>query len=144
MNSKVSNKSPKPNQLNQKSPQIKRQSKEKSSQPNNEDPKLISTGEKEIQSQSLAANKSQISDFKIFSKNSRIIRIKIYEIQSDEQVTFLFSFEIVKEKIRISLKVKDLLPLNKFENYYSLEDFIAINKWLYIFNNIGTLLIELG
>ena len=140
MNSKVSNKSPKPNQLNQKSPQIKRLSKEKSSQPNNEDPKPISTGEKEIDTQSLLANKSQKSDLNILSKNSDMTKIKTYEIQSDEQVTFLLNFEIVEEKMKITVIKKDSFPQKKYENYYTLEDFITINKWLKKFNNIETLL----
>ena len=143
MSSKVSNKSPKPNQLNQKSPQIKRQSKEKSSQPNNEDPKPISTGEKEIGTQSLLAKTSLISDLIIFSINSDMTKIKTYEIQSDEQVTFLLNFEIVEEKMKISVIKKDSFPQKKYENYYILEDFIAINKWFNIFNNIETLLYEL-
>ena len=140
MSSKVSNKSPKPNQLNQKSPPNKRQSKEKSSQPNNEDPKPISTGEKEIDTQSLLANKSQKSDLNILSKNSDMTKIKTYEIQSDEQVIFLLNFEIVEEKMKISIIEKDSFPQKKYENYYILEDFIAINKWFNIFNNIETLL----
>ena len=78
----------------------------------------------------------------ILSKNSDITRIKTYEIQSDEQVTFLLSFEIVKEKMKISVVEKDSFPQNKYENYYSLEDFIKINKWFNIFYNIESLLIE--
>ena len=103
MNSKASNKSPKINHLNQKSPPSKSLSKEKPSQPNNKDLKPISIGEKEVFSQSLAANKSQIPDFNIFSKNSSMMIIKTYKIQSDEQVTFLLSFEIVEEKLKISV-----------------------------------------
>ena len=69
-------------------------------------------------------------------------RIKTYEIQSDEQVSFLLSFEIIKEKIKITVIEKDSFPQNKYENYYSLEDFIKINKWFNIFYNIESLLTE--
>ena len=102
--SKKSTKSTKSNQLNQKNLQNKKPSK-KPSKINNKDTvsrasknlskkskKLLSTGEKEIDAQSLASNKSQISDLNILSKNSDMTRIKTYEIQSDEQVTFLLSF----------------------------------------------------
>ena len=152
--SKKSTKSTKSNQLNQKNLQNKKPSK-KPSKLNNKDTvsrasknlskkskKLLSTGEKEIDAQSLASNKSQISDLNILSKNSDMTRIKTYEIQSDEQVTFLLSFEIVKEKMKISVVEKDSFPQNKYENYYSLEDFIKINKWFNIFYNIESLLTE--
>ena len=152
--SKKSTKSTKSNQLNQKNLQNKKPSK-KPSKINNKDTvsrasknlskkskKLLSTGEKEIDAQSLASNKSQISDLNILSKNSDMTRIKTYEIQSDEQVTFLLSFEIVKEKMKISVVEKDSFPQNKYENYYSLEDFIKINKWFNIFYNIESLLTE--
>ena len=152
--SKKSTKSTKSNQLNQKNLQNKKPSK-KPSKINNKDTvsrasknlskkskKLLSTGEKEIDAQSLASNKSQISDLNILSKNSDMTRIKTYEIQSDEQVTFLLSFEIVKEKMKISVVEKDSFPQNKYENYYSLDDFIKINKWFNIFYNIESLLTE--
>ena len=152
--SKKSTKSTKSNQLNQKNLQNKKPSK-KPSKLNNKDTvsrasknlskkskKLLSTGEKEIDAQSLASNKSQISDLNILSKNSDMTRIKTYEIQSDEQVTFLLSFEIVKEKMKISVVEKDSFPQNKYENYYSLDDFIKINKWFNIFYNIESLLTE--
>ena len=152
--SKKSTRSTKSNQLNQKNLQNKKPSK-KPSKLNNKDTvsrasknlskkskKLLSTGEKEIDAQSLASNKSQISDLNILSKNSDMTRIKTYEIQSDEQVTFLLSFEIVKEKMKISVVEKDSFPQNKYENYYSLEDFIKINKWFNIFYNIESLLTE--
>ena len=152
--SKKSTKSTKSNQLNQKNLQNKKPSK-KPSKINNKDTvsrasknlskkskKLLSTGEKEIDAQSLASNKSQISDLNILSKNSDMTRIKTYEIQSDEQVSFLLSFEIIKEKIKISVIEKESFPQNKYENYYSLEDFIKINKWFNIFYNIESLLTE--
>ena len=104
--------------------------------------KLLSVGEQEIDAQSLPSNKSQISDLNILSKNSDMTRIKTYEILSDEKITFLLSFEQVKEKIKISVVEKDSFPQNKYENFYSLEDFIKINKWFNIFYNIESLLVE--
>ena len=104
--------------------------------------KLLSVGEQEIDAQSLPSNKSQMSDLNILSKNSDMTRIKTYEIVSDEKITFLLSFEQVKEKIKISVVEKDSFPQNKYENFYSLEDFIKINKWFNIFYNIESLLVE--
>jgi len=104
--------------------------------------KLLSVGEQEIDAQSLPSNKSQISDLNILSKNSDMTRIKTYEILSDEKITFLLSFEQVKEKIKITVVEKDSFPQNKYENFYSLEDFIKINKWFNIFYNIESLLVE--
>ena len=142
MNSNASNKCHKPNQLNPKSPPSKSLSKRKPTQQYNKEPKPISTEDKEILPETLAANKSQITNLNILSKSSRMTRRKIYEIQSIEEVTFLLSFEIVKEKMKISVVEKDSFPQNKYENYYSLEDFIAIIKWFNIFNNIESLLYE--
>ena len=143
MNSKAFNKSPKTNQFNQNTLPSKSRSKEKPSQPNNKDTKLISIGEKEIDALSLAANNSQISDLNILSKNNDMARIKTYEIKIYEKVTFLLRFEIVKEKMNISVIEKNSFPQNKCENYYTLEDFIEINKWFDIFNKIEILLYEL-
>ena len=142
MNTKTFDKSYKQNQPNQKSLPSNRQSKEKPSQPNNKDPKPILTGQKEIDTQSLAANKSKISDLNILSKSTDMTRIKTYEIKSGEQVTFLLRFEIVEEKMKISVIEKNSFPQKKYENYYYLADFIAINKWFNIFNNIENLLYE--
>ena len=136
MSSKSCNESPKPIQLNQKSLPIKIQSKEEPFRPNTEDLKPFLIEEKDINAQSLVINKYQISDLNILLKNSDMTRIKTYEIKSNEQITFLLSFEIVKEKMKISVIVKDSYPQNKYENYYTLEDFIKINKWFNIFNNI--------
>ena len=136
MSSKSCNESPKSIQLNQKSLPIKSQSKEEPFRPNTEDLKPILIEEKDINAQSLVINKYQISDLNILLKNSDMTRIKTYEIKSNEQITFLLSFEIVKEKMKISVIVKDSYPQNKYENYYTLEDFIKINKWFNIFNNI--------
>ena len=104
--------------------------------------KLLSTGEQELDAQSFPSNKSQISDLNVFSKNSEMTQIKTYEILSDEKIPFLLSFELVKEKMKISVIEKDSFPQNKYENFYSLEDFIKINDWFNIFYNIESLLIE--
>ena len=104
--------------------------------------KLLSKGEQELDAQSFPSNKSQISDLNVFSKNSEMTQIKTYEILSDEKIPFLLSFELVKEKMKISVIEKDSFPQNKYENFYSLEDFIKINDWFNIFYNIESLLIE--
>ena len=143
MNSNASNKCHKPNQLNPKSAPSKSRSKRKPTQQYNKEPKPISTEDKEILPETLAANKSQITNLNILSKSSRMTRRKTYEIQSIEEVTFLLSFEIVKEKMKITVIENDSFPQKKYENYYSLENFIAINRWFNIFNNIETLLTEL-
>ena len=80
MNSKASNKNTNPNQLNPNTNQSQNLPQKKPSQSNKEDLKPISIREKEIPTQSLVSNNSQISDLNI------------------------------KEKIKISLKEKDLFP----------------------------------
>ena len=158
MKSKASKKSTKSNQLNSKKPASKINSKNPSKRPSklNKDQvsrtskvapskkskKVLSTGEQEIDAQSLPSNKSQISDLNILSKNSELTRTKIYEIKSDEQIPFLLNFEQVKDKIKITAVEKDSFPVNKYENFYSLEDFIKIDKWFNIFYNIENLLSE--
>ena len=118
MKSKESKKSTKSNQLNMKKPPSKINSKNPSKKPSklNKDQisrtskiapskkskKLLSTGEQEIDAQSLPSKKSQISDLNILSKNSELTRTKIYEIKSDEQIPFLLNFEQVKDKIKIT------------------------------------------
>ena len=153
MKSKISKKSTKSNQTNTKKFPSKNPSK-KPSKLNKDNTsrasknlskkskKLLSTGEHELDTQSLPSNKSQISDLNILSKNSELTRVKIYEIKSDEQIPFLLSFEQVKEKLKITIIEKDSFPQNKYENYYSLEDFIKIDKWFNIFYNIESLLAE--
>ena len=153
MKSKISKKSTKSNQTNSKKFPSKNPSK-KPSKLNKDNTsrasknlskkskKLLSTGEQELDAQSLPSNKSQISDLNILSKNSELTRVKIYEIKSDEQIPFLLSFEQVKEKLKITIIEKDSFPQNKYENYYSLEDFIKIDKWFNIFYNIESLLAE--
>jgi len=125
MNSQPSKNSKKLNHLNQKNFQDKKQSKKF--------PKLNIA-------QRLPAYKSKISDLNILSKNSNMTKIKTYEIKSDKQVIFLLSFEIIEEKMKISVKEKVKFSQNKYENYYSLEDFIKLNKFFNIFNNIQNLL----
>ena len=158
MKSRASKKSTKSSQLNAKKPPSKINSKNPSKKPSklNKDQlsgaskiapskkskKLLSTGEQEIDAQSLPSNKSQISDLNILSKHSELTRSKIYEIKSDEQIPFLLNFEQVKDKIKITAVEKDSFPVNKYENFYSLEDFIKINKWFNIFYNIENLLSE--
>ena len=143
MSSKTSDKNIKPNQFNPKSLQSKKIFKKMTSLPNHKKPNFISTGEQEFDSQSLTANESQISDKNILFGNINMIRIKTYEIQSYEQVTFLLSFKKIEEKMKIPVIQKDSFPQNKYENYYSLKDFIAINKMINIFYNIVILLIEI-
>jgi hypothetical protein len=156
MKSKASKKSTKSSQINSKKPASKIQSKN----PSKRTSKLLKdqvskaskgviskkskklSGEQEIDAQSLPSNKSQISDLNILSKNSELTRTKIYEIKSDEQIPFLLNFEQVKDKIKICAVEKDSFPVNRYENFYSLEDFIKINKWFNIFYNIENLLSE--
>ena len=156
MKSKASKKSTKSSQINSKKPASKIQSKN----PSKRTSKLLKdqvskaskgviskkskklSGEQEIDAQSLPSNKSQISDLNILSKNSELTRTKIYEIKSDEQIPFLLNFEQVKDKIKICAIEKDSFPVNRYENFYSLEDFIKINKWFNIFYNIENLLSE--
>ena len=153
MKSKTSKKSTKSNQLNTRKQPSKNPSKKPSKinkdqiskaskNLSKKSKKILSTGEQEIDAQSLPSNKSQISDMNILSKNSDMTRTKSYEIYSDEKVPFLLSFELVKEKIKITAIEKDSFPQNKYENFYSLEDFIKINKWFNIFYNIESLLVE--
>ena len=143
MSSKTSDKNIKPNQFNPKSLQSKKIFKKMTSLPNHKKPNFISTGEQEFDSQSLTVNKSQISDKNILFGNINMIRIKTYEIQSYEQVIFLLSFKKIEEKMKIPVIQKDSFPQNRYENYYSLKDFIAINKMINIFYNIVILLIEI-
>ena len=153
MKSKTSKKSTKSNQLNVKKQSSKNPSKKPSKlykdqlskaskNLSKKSKKILSSGEQELDAQSLPSNKSQISDMNILSKNSDMTRTKSYEIYSDEKIPFLLSFELVKEKIKISAIEKDSFPQNKYENFYSLDDFVKINKWFNIFYNIESLLVE--
>ena len=153
MKSKPSKKSTKSNQLNVKKQSSKNPSKKPSKlykdqlskaskNLSKKSKKISSSGEQELDAQSLPSNKSQISDMNILSKNSDMTRTKTYEIYSDEKIPFLLSFELVKEKIKISAIEKDSFPQNKYENFYSLDDFVKINKWFNIFYNIESLLVE--
>ena len=153
MKSKPSKKSTKSSQLNTKKQPSKNPSKKPSKLNKDQtskasknlskkSKKILSIGEQELDAQSLPSNKSQISDLNILSKNSDMTRTKTYEILSDEKIPFLLSFELIKEKIKISAIEKDFFPENKYENFYSLDDFIKINKWFNIFYNIESLLVE--
>ena len=153
MKSKPSKKSTKSSQLNTKKQPSKNPSKKPSKlykdqtskaskNLSKKSKKILSIGEQELDAQSLPSNKSQISDLNILSKNSDMTRTKTYEILSDEKIPFLLSFELIKEKIKISAIEKDSFPENKYENFYSLDDFIKINKWFNIFYNIESLLVE--
>ena len=153
MKSKPSKKSTKSSQLNTKKQPSKNPSKKPSKLNKDQtskasknlskkSKKILSIGEQELDAQSLPSNKSQISDLNILSKNSDMTRTKTYEILSDEKIPFLLSFELIKEKIKISAIEKDSSPENKYENFYSLDDFIKINKWFNIFYNIESLLVE--
>ena len=153
MKSKPSKKSTKSSQLNTKKQPSKNPSKKPSKLNKDQtskasknlskkSKKILSIGEQELDAQSLPSNKSQISDLNILSKNSDMTRTKTYEILSDEKIPFLLSFELIKEKIKISAIEKDSFPENKYENFYSLDDFIKINKWFNIFYNIESLLVE--
>ena len=152
MKSKASKKSTKSSQLNPKKNPSKNPSKKPSKlnkdtiskaskNLSKKSKKLLSTGEQELDAQSLPSNKSQMSDINILSKNSEMPRVKTYEIKSEDQ-TFLLSFEQVKEKMKITVIEKDSFPINKYENFYSLEDFTRIDKWFNIFYNIESLLVE--
>ena len=99
--------------------------------------------ETEVVSENLESNKTQLGEIEIISKKSGIQKIKTYEIRSDEENTYLLNFEQAKDKLRIKVSEKNSFPPNEFENFYSLEDLIKIDKWFKIFYNIESLLIEL-
>jgi len=99
--------------------------------------------EPEIVSESLQSNKSQLGELEEISKKSDMPKvIKTFEIIADEETTYLLNFEQVKDKLRIKVIEKNSFPQNEFENFYSLEDLIKIDKWFKIFYNIENLLIE--
>ena len=104
MNSKVSNNSTNLKHSNPKNNQSKNTPKKKPALSNNEDLKSISIRGKEISTKSLESNKSEISDLNILSKNNGMSKIKTYEIKEEEKVSFLLNFELVKEKIKISVQ----------------------------------------
>ena len=89
------------------------------------------------------SNKSQSKEIEELSKRSEKPKeVKSFEIMSDEETTYLINFEQVKDKLRIKAIEKNTFPQNEFENFYSLEDLIKIDKWFKIFYNIENLLIE--
>ena len=100
----------------------------------------------EIVSENLQLNKSNKSlskEIEELSKRSEKPKeVKSFEIMSDEETTYLINFEQVKDKLRIKAIEKNTFPQNEFENFYSLEDLIKIDKWFKIFYNIENLLIE--
>lgn len=98
--------------------------------------------ESEIASESLQSNKSQIGEIEEISKKSEMPKVKTYEIITEEETSYLLNFEQVKDKLRIKVIEKNSFPQNEFENFYTLEDLIKIDKWFKIFYNIENLLLE--
>ena len=98
--------------------------------------------EPEIASESLQSNKSQLGEIEEMSKKSEIPKIKTYEISSDEETSYILNFEQVNDTLRIKVSEKESFPPNEYENFYTLEDLIKIDKWFKIFYNIESLLIE--
>jgi hypothetical protein len=98
--------------------------------------------EPEVASESLQSNKSQLGEIEEMSKKSEIPKIKTYEISSDEETSFILNFEQVNDTLRIKVSEKESFPPNEYENFYTLEDLIKIDKWFKIFYNIESLLIE--
>lgn len=99
--------------------------------------------ESEIASVSLQSNKPQLGEIEEISKKSEIQKIITYQIDTNEETSYILNFEQSKDKLRIKASEKNSFPPNEFENFYSLEDLIKIDKWFKIFYNIDSLLIEL-
>ena len=137
MPKKINKKVAKP--TNEKKKQMKKQISKKKEIKKTSPPKK----ETEMVSENLESNKSQLGEIEEISKKSEIPKIKTYEIRSDEENTYLLSFEQFKDKLRIKVSEKNCFPPNEFENFYSLEDLIKIDKWFKIFYNIESLLVEL-
>jgi len=76
-------------------------------------------------------------------KKKEVPKIKTYELMSEEEIPYTLNFELVKDKLRINVTEKDSFPQNEYENFFSLEDLIKIDKWFKIFYNIENLLLEL-
>ena len=70
-------------------------------------------------------------------------KVKTYEINSDEDITYILNLEPVKDKLRINVKEKDSFPQNEYENYFTLDDLVNIDKWFKIFYNVENLIVEL-
>ena len=99
--------------------------------------------EPEIPPESVQSNKAILGEMEEISKKSELPKVKTYEIISDEETAYSLNFEQVKDKLRIKVIEKNSFPPNEFENFYSLEDLIKIDKWFKIFYNIENLIIEL-
>ena len=70
-------------------------------------------------------------------------KVKTYEINSDEDITYILNLEQVKDKLKINVKEKDSFPQNEYENYFTLDDLVNIDKWFKIFYNVENLIVEL-
>ena len=99
--------------------------------------------EPEIPAESVQSNKAILGEIEEISKKSELPKVKTYEIITDEEKTYSLNFEQVKDKLRIKVIEKNSFPPNEFENFYSLDDLIKIDKWFKIFYNIENLIIEL-
>ena len=121
----------------------KKQTKKVTNKKKEQKPVQEKKKESEIASVSLQSNKPQIGEIEEISKKSEIPKILTYEINSDEETSYILNFEQVKDKLRIKISEKNSYPPNEFENFYSLEDLIKIDKWFKIFYNIENLLTEL-
>lgn len=121
----------------------KKQTKKVTNKKKEQKPVQEKKKESELASVSLQSNKPQIGEIEEISKKSEIPKILTYEINSDEETSYILNFEQVKDKLRIKISEKNSYPPNEFENFYSLEDLIKIDKWFKIFYNIENLLTEL-
>ena len=132
---------------NEKKPTKKPTKPAKSTKPTSKknETKNIKEQKKEIEviSEGPQSNKAQLGEIEEISKKSEIPKIKTYEITSDEEISYVLNFEQVNDQLRIKISEKDSFPQNEYENFYSLEDLIKIDKWFKIFYNIESLLIEL-
>ena len=132
---------------NEKKPTKKPTKLAKSTKPTSKknETKNIKEQKKEIEviSEGPQSNKAQLGEIEEISKKSEIPKIKTYEITSDEEISYVLNFEQVNDQLRIKISEKDSFPHNEYENFYSLEDLIKIDKWFKIFYNIESLLIEL-
>ena len=70
-------------------------------------------------------------------------KVKTYEIDSDEDITYILNLEQVKDKLKINVKEKDSFPQNEYENYFTLDDLVNIDKWFKIFYNVENLIAQL-
>jgi hypothetical protein len=136
MPKKITKKSTKP-------PNEKKQTKKVANKQKEEKAVPEKKKESEIASVSLQSNKPQLGEIEEISKKSEIPKIITYEINNDEETSYILNFEQVKDNLRIKISEKNSFPSNEFENFYSLENLIKIDKWFKIFYNVESLLIEL-